>query len=269
LNYSRNRNEVVELAEGVDQVFLGGFTGASTRAVVGVPYGTIFGFGFYRDASGARVIDEDGFPILDPNERPFESAMPDFTVGFRNTFTYKGLSLSALLDIKQGGYMWNGTRGALYFFGTHQETADLRGTTTTFEGNVAETDAEGNLVFDADGFPVTKGANGTEVLLDEDWLSFNNANGFFGDNTEDFIEETSWIRLRDISLSYSLPKSVIGKAKMSYLTITLTGRNLFLSTPYKGVDPETNLYGASNAQGLDYFNMPGTKSYMVGVQVGF
>lgn len=276
LNFTRNRNNVIELAEGVDQVFLGGFIGSSTRAVVGVPYGTIFGFGFYQDADGNRVIGPDGFPLADDNEKPYESALPDWTLGFRNTFSFKGLSLSALLDVKEGGYMWNGTKGALYYFGTHQETADLRGTTTVFEGNVAEVDGEGNIVFwDHDNdpstydIPRTTSANTQEVMLDQNWLAFGNANGFFGNNTEDFVEETSWVRLRDVSLSYSLPKSVVSKAKMSYLTITLTGRNLFLSTPYTGVDPETNLYGASNAQGLDYFNMPGTKSYMVGLQVGF
>ncbi|MDV7395570.1 hypothetical protein RZS08_29550, partial [Arthrospira platensis SPKY1] len=120
-----------------------------------------------------------------------------------------------------------------------------------------ELDSEGNIVFwDHDNDPTTyeiprtTGANTQEVLLDQNWLAFGNANGFFGNKTEDFVEETSWVRLRDVSLSYSLPKSLISKAKMSYLTITLTGRNLFLSTPYTGVDPETNLYGASNAQGL-------------------
>lgn len=276
INFARNTNEVLELAEGVDQVFLGGFIGSSTRAVVGVPYGTIFGFGFYQDADGNRVIGPDGFPLADDNEKPYESALPDFTLGFRNTLSFKGLSLSALLDIKEGGFMWNGTKGAMYYFGTHQEVADLRGTTTVFDGYAAELDNEGNVVFwDHDGdpdtyeIPKTKGPNDMEVLLDQDWLAYGNANGFFGNNTEDFVEETSWVRLRDVSLSYSLPKSLISRAKMSYLTITLTGRNLFLSTPYTGIDPETNLYGASNAQGLDYFNMPGTKSYMVGLQVGF
>jgi TonB-linked SusC/RagA family outer membrane protein len=269
LNVTRNRNNVLELAEGVDQVFLGGFLGSSTRAVVGLPYGSIFGFGFYQDANGNRVIGEDGFPIADPNERAFNSFQPDYLVGFRNTFDFKGLSFSFLLDIKQGGYMWNGTKGALYFFGTHQETADLRGTTKVFDGNVVKRDAEGNIVFDANGLPETIGANTQEVFLDENWLAFDNANGFFGSNTEDFIEETSWVRLRDVSLSYTFPKSMLKSAKISDLTLTVSARNLFLSTPYTGIDPETNLYGSSNAQGLDYFNMPGTKSYSVGLQVSF
>jgi TonB-linked SusC/RagA family outer membrane protein len=276
VNFTRNQNNVERLAEGVDQVFLGGFIGASTRAVVGVPYGSIFGFGFYKDAEGKRVIGADGFPVADPNEKSFDSALPDYTIGFRNTFSWKGLSLSALLDVKQGGVMWNGTKGALYFFGTHQETADLRGTTTIYEGNVAQYDASGNLVlYDHDDdpntpdIPRTTGPNTQQVLLDENWLAFGNANGFFGSNTEDFVEDASWVRLRDVSLSYTLPARVLQKSPIRSLTLTVSARNLWLDTPYTGIDPETNLYGASNAQGLDYFNMPGTKSYTVGLQVGF
>ncbi len=289
VNFTRNKNDVEKLAEGVDQVYLGGFLGSSTRAVVGVPYGSIFGFGFYKDASGARVIDgreflPNGnpnpdylFPILDPNEKAFESALPDFTIGFRNTLSFKGVSISALLDIKEGGYMWNGTKGALYYFGTHQETADRRNTMELFEGNLAVFNGEGNLVlYDHDNdpntpdIPQTSGTNTKEVLVTQsNWLSTGNGNGFFGDNTEDFIEETRWVRLRDVSISYTLPKNLLSKAKISHLTLTLSGRNLWLDTPYTGIDPETNLYGASNAQGLDYFNMPGTKSYTIGLQVGF
>jgi outer membrane receptor protein involved in Fe transport len=289
VNFTRNVNNVDQLAEGVDQVFLGGFLGASTRAVVDVPYGSIFGFGFYKDASGATVIDgreflPNGdanpdylFPIADPNEKAFNSALPDYTIGFRNSISFKGITVSALLDIKQGGYVWNGTKGALYYFGTHQETAERRNTREVFEGNLAVFDAEGNLVLtDHDNnpstpdIPQTSGANNQDVLVTQgNWLSTGNGNGFFGSNTEDFIEEASWVRLRDVSISYSLPKNLLSKAKISHLTLTLSGRNLWLNTPYTGIDPETNLYGASNAQGLDYFNMPGTKSYTIGLQVGF
>ncbi|MDX1907223.1 MAG: SusC/RagA family TonB-linked outer membrane protein [Bacteroidia bacterium] len=275
VNFTRNRNNVEELAEGVTEVFLGGFTGASTRAVVGYPYGTIFGFGFYRDANGERVIGDDGFPVLDPNEKAFASALPDYQVGIRNTLSFKGISLSGLIDIKQGGYLWNGTRSALYFFGTAKEAGDLRGTQTVFDGNVATYDSEGNIVLaDHDNnpatpdLPVTSGANATEVTLGESWLRLGNANGFFGDNTEDFVEEASWFRVRDISLSYALPKSILG-SRIKGLSVTLSGRNVFLSTPYKGIDPETNLYGASNAQGLDYFNMPNTKSYTAALNLSF
>ncbi len=275
-NFTKNTNNVEKLSEGVDQVFLGGFTGASTRAVVGTPYGTIFGFGFYKDAAGQTVIGDDGFPVIDPNEKAFKSALPDFTIGINNSFSYKGFTLTALLDIKEGGYLWNGTKSAMYFFGTAEETGELRGTTKVFGGNVAEYDSEGEIVlYDHDNnastptIPKTTGANGQEVTLGEGWLRTGNANGFFGNNTEDFLEDASWVRLRDISLAWTLPTKWISKASIQSATVSIGGRNLWLDTPYTGVDPETNLTGATNAQGLDYFNMPNTKSYSVGLNLKF
>ncbi len=275
MNFTRNRNEVLELAEGVDNVFLGGFTGSSAYAVKGLPYSTIFGFGWLRDAAGNVVIESDptssdyGFPILDQEEKPFESYLPDFTMGLGTGFDYKGLTFNMLWDFKKGGYMWNGTKSALYFWGTHQETADLRYTSKVFEGALATYDDAGAMVMDESGNPVTSGANDVAVFVDEGWLAFGNANGFFGDNTEDFVESTSWVRLRSVSLGYSFPKSMIGKTPFESLSVNLSARNVFLWTPYTGVDPETNLYGSANAQGLDYFNMPGTKSYALTLRVGF
>ncbi len=275
-NFTRNKNEVEQLTDGVENVFLGGFTGASTRAVAGFPYATIFGFGFYKDASGTTVIGEDGFPIIDPRERAFASAQPDFILGLRNTFTYKNFTLSGLMEWKQGGVVWNGTKSALYFWGTAQESADRLNTTEVFPGNVGVFDSEGELVLaDDDGDPTTpevaqtSGANDQEVLVDQNWLAFGDANGFFGNNSEDFIEDASWLRLRDVSLGYSVPSTSLPEKYLKAINFTLTARNLFLDTPYSGVDPDTNLYGASNAQGLDYFNMPGTKSYTFSVQATF
>lgn len=265
-NFSRNENMVVELAEGVDNVLVGGFLGSSIRAVAGNPYGSIFGFGFYRDASGAMVIGEDGFPIMDPEEKGFGSAQPDWLLGIRNQFSFKGFTLSALLDIRQGGSMWNGTKGALYYFGTHEGT-EIRGTTKVFEGNVVTRDGNGDIVLDSEGHPVTSGSNTQEVVLDENWLAFNNGNGFFGDNTEDFIESTSWVRLREVTLSYQLPGSMVENTPFTGVSIYVTGRNVFLSTPYTGIDPETSLVGSRNAQGMDYFNMPNTKSWGAGVRI--
>ncbi|MBK9248273.1 MAG: hypothetical protein IPM69_09235 [Ignavibacteria bacterium] len=96
LNFAKNTNTVVALAQGVDNISLGGFTGASIRAVAGLPYATIFGKGFLRDDNGNLVISNDtndtygyGFPLADPEERAFGSATPDWTMGLRNTFSYE------------------------------------------------------------------------------------------------------------------------------------------------------------------------------------
>lgn len=270
LNWSKNTNKVVALADGVESITIGGFEGSSIRAVAGQPYGTIFGFGWLRDKNGNVVIETDsnsatgtpvGFPILDPLEKAFGSSNPDWLMGFRNTFSYEGFTLSALIDIRKGGSIWNGTRGALYYFGTHKDT-EVRGSTKVFTGVKGTMNDKNEIVSNGE-------ANNISVTLDQNWLAFNNGNGFFGSNTEDFIEDGGWVRLRELSLSYQLPKSLTEDTPISGVRVTYTGRNLWLSTDYKGVDPETNLMGAANAQGLDYFNMPGTRSHTFTLNVDF
>jgi hypothetical protein len=148
----------------------------------------------------------------------------------------------------------------LYYFGTHKET-EIRGNTKVFDG------VKGH--FDQDGKLVTNGPNDIAAKMDQAWLAFGNGNGFIGSNTEDFVEDASWVRLRELSLSYQLPKSIVEYTPFSEIGLTFTGRNLWLSTPYTGIDPETSLTGASNAQGLDYFNMPGVRSYNFSINVKF
>ncbi|TAL70658.1 MAG: SusC/RagA family TonB-linked outer membrane protein [Bacteroidetes bacterium] len=271
INFSTYKNMVDKLADGVENIFLGGFEGSSIRAVAGKPYGSIFGFGWLRDANGNVVINDDpntseyGYPILDPLEKDFGSANPDWLMGIRNTLTWEGLSFSFLLDFKQGGVLWDGTRGALYYFGTSKDT-EIR--TSDLDSNHVFTGVKGH--YDSTGVLITNGQNNNiKVPYGQGWLGFGNGNGFYGSNTEDFIEDASWVRLREISVSYQLPKSIVESTPFSDIIITFTGRNLWLSTKYKGIDPETNLMGAFNAQGLDYFNMPGTRTYNISLNVKF
>jgi hypothetical protein len=258
VNFTKNTIKVERLADGVENIGLGGFTGSSVRAVAGQPYGSIFGFGWERNDAGQILIEDDtasadyGYPIMNYEERAFGSYNPDWLMGITNTITWKGITLSAQLDIRQGGVMWNGTRGALYFFGTHKETENRTGT-KVFEGVKASNGQTNDIA----------------AAYDEGWLSLNNGNGFYGSNTEDFIEDASWVRLRELTLAYALPKSIMDGTPFSGLTLSFTGRNLWLSTKYTGVDPETSLQGASNAQGLDYFNMPSTKSYVMAFSLNF
>jgi hypothetical protein len=92
----------------------------------------------------------------------------------------------------------------------------------------------------------------------------------FGGLTEENMQDGSWTRLREATLSYTLPSSMFGNSKfVKGATFTLTGRNLLLFTDYTGVDPETNLTGSSNGVGLDYFNMPNTRSYGAALRVTF
>ncbi len=105
--------------------------------------------------------------------------------------------------------------------------------------------------------------NVSPVVLDEDWYEGFGSN-FGGGAQTASMEPADWVRLREITLSYTIP---VQKKVFQHAEVYFTGRNLWLSTPYTGIDPETNLQGAINGQGMDYFNMPGTKTYTIGLKL--
>ena len=281
INFTKMKSMVLELAPGVDNLFLGGFVEPQIRAVAGSEYGTIFGLDWTRDENGTILINDDptdsyrdGYPFTGPDMVAIGKTAPDWTANITNTLSFKGLSLSFMFDIKKGGNMYNGTEYAMNYFGTSKAT-EKREVYYTPEGTIDfdRTPAENIVVFegvyghvDADGAVVSSGVpNVTPVVLDQTWFRGNGSN-FGGGPTAAAIQPTDWVRLRDISLSYDIP---VKKNVVKLLQIYVTGKNLFLATPYTGIDPETNLLGASNAQGMDYFNNPGTKSYLAGLKITF
>jgi hypothetical protein len=153
--------------------------------------------------------------------------------------------------------MWNGTLARLIGYGT-SEITENRGQAVVFEG------VKGHIV---NGAIVTSGAV-NDIATTYSQYYYQSIAGGSSAAQEQFVEKTDWVRLREITLSYDLGK-LINKPFIKQMRVFATGRNLWLSTPYKGIDPETNLMGANNAQGLDYFNMPNTKSYVFGVKVDF
>jgi TonB-linked SusC/RagA family outer membrane protein len=276
--WSNPYSEVTELADNVPNLFLSGFVEPQVRAVEGEAYRTLFGLNWARDENGNILINDnpgdaimDGFPQSDPEMQAQGSVMPDWTAGITNVISYRGISLSALIDIKKGGLMWNGTKGALYYFGTHKDT-EARGETKVWEGVNGHVNIDGDVVhLDGDGNEVAgPGAvNTTEVVIDEDWYWWSGEGSGFTGPSEPYVEEADWVRLRELTLSYAIPSSVLGNGLINNLEVYFTGINLWLSTPYTGVDPETSLVGNNNGLGIDYFNNPGTKSFTFGLRVGF
>lgn len=267
--FANNRNEVLDLqgAEFVDMP--GAFAGAPGAAVLGNRVGVLRGNDFARcgrgltlggtdiDAAcgsapaGALYIGSDGFPILDPTIRVIMDPNPDWTASLRTQLNL-GTSwrFSALLDTRQGQELWNGTRGALYQFGTHKDT-EIRGTEQVFGRNGFH-----------DGAVAGPGA-GTPVTIDQSW--FQGLGSGFGPVASQFIEDGSFVKLREVAVSYNVTgdwlRSVLG---MRNLEVRLAGRNLFTWTDYSGIDPETNLGGAEvNLQGIDYFNNPSTRTFVL------
>ena len=278
-NFTKNKNKVITLAPGVDNVGLGGFTGTDIRAVKGSSYGSIFASDLIRDKQGRVVIDDVkklsdgtdnsnyGYPVFEDSQKEKElgSSLPDWTMGITNDLKYKNLELSFLFDIKHGGKMWNGTRGVMNHFGTGIETAD-RDKNYIFDGVMGHTN--GTDPNTGDFIVVSDGTTNTNVVKrDQNWFQ-GTGSGFNGAQSL-FVEDASWVRLKELSLSYALAKKLLEKSPVKGISLTFSARNLWLSTKYKGVDPETNLFGASNSQGIDYFNMPSTKTYTFGIKLLF
>lgn len=264
VNFTKNINEVLSLAPGVTDIGLGGFTGSTINVVVGEAYGSMFSTSFYKDDAGNLIIHDNpasagyGYPIKDQTMKSLGQVSPNWTMGINNELSFRGATLSFLFDIKNGGIMWNGTLSRLIGFGTSKITEN-RGETVVFEG------VKGHL--DADGEVITTGA-ANDIVATYSQYYYMVIGGGASPAQEQFVDKTDWVRLREVSISYDLGK-VINKPFLKNLSLYATGRNLWLSTPYRGIDPETNLMGAFNAQGLDYFNMPNTKSYVFGIKVDF
>ncbi len=263
LNYSKNNNKVLSLAPGVTNISLGGFTGTDVRVVAGEAYGSMFSTSFYKDDLGRLIIDDDeesagyGYPIKDESLKSLGKVSPDFLLGFSNEFSYKGFDLTFLFDAKKGGIMWNGTIARMIGFGSAKVTEN-RGASVVFEG------VKGHLV---NGVPTTDGSV-NDIPATYSQYYYQNIGGGASPAQEQFVEKTDWLRLRELTLSYDLG-NIINNKIFKQLKVYATGRNLWLKTPYNGIDPETNLMGAFNAQGLDYFNMPNTKSYVFGIKLDF
>ncbi|HEU5169162.1 MAG TPA: SusC/RagA family TonB-linked outer membrane protein [Gemmatimonadales bacterium] len=287
---STNRNRVVDLS-GPDFVSYGGTGGfLLTVAQVGEPIGAFRDWDYVRCGRGLTILDAGsnpvavddictpeqnsqealfindgsfantggdagngpGYPLLDPDSRIIGNPQPDWTGTFRTGVRLGKWSLSGLLDIRNGGLVYNGTRGALNSLGTSKESGDLRGST---------------VVFGQDFFPDTPVAGpgvGTPALLDESW--FQNYYSTFTFLGQPFYESAGFVKLREISVGYSATGGFARRLGFSSIDFRLAGRNLAVWTDYTGVDPETSLGGAeSGARGVDWFNNPQTRSWVFSV----
>ncbi len=254
VNFTAYENTVEELAPGISEIGLSGFVGSTSSAVAGEPYGALYGDGYQKDENGNTIIGANGFPLQDPNEKVLADPNPEWFAGLRNTFTFFGVSLSVLFDRREGGDMWCGTCGVMDYFGTSQLSADTRDQTIVFPG-VLEDGTPNNIEV-----PYADPAGGINSYF---FVRYG-----FGGLMEQNIFETSWWRLREASISYAFPKSLVEKMRLNSLSVSFIGRNLWLQTDYPGVDPETNLTGTSNGFGLDYFNNPNTRSYNLVFRLG-
>lgn len=282
LTWSKNKNLVNKLYNGVDKVLIAGFQNGEIDAFAGKPFGQIYGSVYVRSNSlptdkapsttGGLLINDDpsdpGYlkPIVASQNAIIGDVNPDWIGSIINNFTYKGFTLGCQIDIRQGGDIWNGTRGALSYFGTSKES-ESRGTSQVFAGQLGHLNAAGNVVhFDGTNEVDGPGVNNTTTSVLDQYYWQNIGSSFIGP-AEPSVEDGSFVKLRQVSLTYAFPKSLLSKT-FNNLSLTVFANNIIIHTKYTGVDPETSLAGPANGQGLDYFNNPGVKSYGVRLNVG-
>jgi hypothetical protein len=249
--WSTYNSKVEDLYSSDQWAPLAGFESVQSVLAEGKPFGAIYGSTYVRNSEGKKVIGNDGFPIEDNSLKMIGSPIPDLILGWSSFIKWKQLKLSFLFDYKKGGEIYNGTSSALDYLGKSSTTGELRGTSNyIFDG--VDVNDNPNLI------PVNF-SDPTKPLSENRWVRY----GWDGVG-EAYIEDASWFRLSEATLSYTLN---IKQAKVREVKFSLIGRNLFLVTPYSGVDPSSMLFGYSTGSGLDLFNLPSTRSYSAQISI--
>jgi TonB-linked SusC/RagA family outer membrane protein len=280
LNYTRNRNKVVSIREGLTEIVVGshfGYSGATAtmKYVPGQPVGNIYGTSYQRyygtktddgvtvDKSLPIVIQSSGsnagFPMRDTKQRILGNSQPDWIGGITNTFTYKNFSLSFLWETQQGMDRYNQLDNFMSAFGIAKYTEN-RTETIVFDGVLANGTPNTQPVY------LGMGKVGGGVR-DYNQGFYRNIHRTL---TENFVEDASWVRLRNLSLGYTVPAKWLKKTPIQGASVTFTGNNLLLFTNYSGYDPETSsTSAASNADGFTGFSYPALRSYLFSVNINF
>jgi TonB-linked SusC/RagA family outer membrane protein len=255
--------EVTEIPDDLDEIVF--FSDRITaKAKVGDAIGTLYGWVFQTAPDGQRYVGSDGKWVVTGSENTgffyqganemvkVGNAMPDFIASFNNTLTYKKLSLNFLLEWKKGGDLYDrGFRNALRN-GNLIET-EFRDQTRILEGVMD--DGAGGFV-----------PNTQELLITANsyYRDFNNYNSA----AEVLLQDGSWLKLRTIGLTYNL--GGIDKVGIDKLSISASGNNILLWTPFKGFDPESNQFSAgSNIYGFTGLTTPLSQSYSLGLKFEF
>lgn len=292
LNYGANSSKVVKLDdEGLITSYQLYSSGIQILASVGEAYGTLFGTSYVRDANGNVVVDANGLPKISTTNKTLGKFTPDWTGGISNTFSYRSLSLSFLIDASVGGSIFSNTNKTGKYTGVLANT--LSGRDAEHGGLWYYTDAMGNNVrlSESPSYSVSSDVlyyaqvNGQSTRVYQDGIMVEGVTESGSKNEEVVsaekyyhriysiaeanVYDASYVKLREVALSYRLPRLWTQKLHLQEASVTLTGRNLW--TIYKSVpniDPESALT-TGNAQGVEAYSLPTTRSFGVNLSVKF
>ena len=295
VNFTHNESMVKSMIAGLDEIQIGEVFSLLEKVKVGYPYGALFGTKWLTDNQGRRMVDPTtGNPVLDPTPGGvyLGNFNPQYLLSFGNTFKYKDFDLYVLVDTRKGGKLYSGTyrqavrNGVISGFEQDQESYWKRATImgdvggnyiwggTLFKPGTNNNVTNQNIYFYNQAMYVP----GTMTPIDPNYVPqqcnyyFWPGNvGYYTDSYDNLIMyDASFVKLREISLGYNLPKKLIANAKMSNARISLVGRNLWIfyqKTP-KGLDPEAAL-NAGNDQGLESGSLPPVTTLGFDVKISF
>ncbi|MFP9099055.1 carboxypeptidase-like regulatory domain-containing protein [Flavobacterium sp. RHBU_24] len=253
-NFTAYKNEVTGISGNYARIPIAGFADVNKNYIVGQPLGVIMGSAYKRDAYNNIIIDSQGFPEVAGVPKVIGNPNPDFVVGFSQGFHYKKFSLKLNLDWSQGGDLWNGTQQTLNYYGVSQTTANQRSVTGYVFNGVTEAGVVNTqpVSFYDTNLPVTQNR----------WTRYGVAGV-----AEDAIEDASYFRLNNITLSYS--KNTAYYAETFNITVSAFVNNVFILSKSDTAFAANTLFNSSETTGLDYFNSPMLRMYGLSFAVKF
>ena len=259
LNFGLNRGKVTFLPESVAEitgpqygdVFTSAYLGGSTTALTGKDYA--------RNAEGQVIVDENGYPKIDPNKNKLiGNREAKFQAGLNSSMNIYGVQFSFLFDGRLGGDVLNVTGRNLISNGNHKILEQYRGRQVVFEGVTEHTDEAGNVYYEQNTKPIT--------------LDYTTIVNYFYNVSTNFIEDGSYIRLSYVTLGYDFAKLMKNQKVCKGLKFNFTCNNVFVLTKYTGTDPVCNAstgQGGTGSAGIDNTPIPNTRSYNLSLTASF
>ncbi|MCL8008018.1 SusC/RagA family TonB-linked outer membrane protein [Gelidibacter japonicus] len=256
INWSTNEGKVLSLPEDIDALIFadaGAAAGITSEIRNGDKMGELYGYK-WRYENGQRYIGPDGLPRVDRSERvKVGNAFPDFVASFNNVLRYKNFSFNFLLEWKEGGDLYDAGRRNSIRNGNPKVT-EFRDETVVLSG----------VMDDGSGGFVTNTIPG---VIDQNYYRDTNR---YNSAAEILIQDASWVKLRNIGLSYNFGKNILSTLNIDNLSVSISAHNILIWTPYDGYDPEGNQYSAgSNVYGFTGLGTPLSESYSFGIKLGF
>lgn len=275
INFAANRSRTY----GIDPQILGTDGTVQVIATSGRPYGTIVGVGYLRDSKGNIIIGNDGLPQSDPTLKELGHYTPNWIGGINNSFTYKNLSLSFLIDASIGGSLYSGTNATGDYTGVLKQTLTGRdkehgGLGYYYPGNNSSSPAvavggavpSGVTVYD-DGIVFQGvGADGntnTQIISASQYYKSRSS------IDEQYVYSASYVKFRELKFGYAINPSFLKRIGLQDAVVSLVGRNLFIiHKEVPNIDPET-AFTTGNAQGLEDLTFPSTRSIGLNLNIKF